>query len=471
MQPKTSNHLNAILQNLPSIDEVLRSLTARRIALDAGERQTAKMVRRATEELRQEFRSNSNGDQGKEELLVLTTDRLDRIWRAEQAAGTRRVINATGVVIHTNLGRSPLSELAREAVQNAAGYCSLEYDTGRRQRGRRGQRVEELMAELTGVEDVLIVNNCAAAAFFVLSVFAAGGEVVISRGELVEIGGDFRVPDVLAQSGATLCEVGTTNRTKVSDYEKAIGSETRLILRVHPSNYKIVGFTASPDLPELATLAHKHGLLLYEDIGSGALIDLSRIRLIDEPIVGRSIADGADIVTFSGDKLLGGPQSGIIAGKKEHIDRLRSHPLYRALRVDKLAYAALEGTLNSYSRDEAFSEIPVLRMMSASKSDINDRATRFIGRLAGKTSAGRLDLALIDGVSAVGGGAAPAVHLETVLIGLTHPELSVRRLEESLRKSDPPVICRIVDDRVMIDLRTVAETEEELVLNIIATLN
>ncbi len=471
MQPVRSSHLNELLQYLPSIDDLLRSPVGRRIVLEAGDRQTANLARMATEDLRQELRSHSDGANGKDELLALASDRLDRIWRAEQASGTRRVINATGVVIHTNLGRAPLSDTALQAVNEAAGYCSLEYDIGRRQRGRRGQRVEELLAELTGAEGVLIVNNCAAAAFLVLTVFAAGSEVVISRGELVEIGGDFRVPDVLSQSGATLCEVGTTNRTKVSDYEKAIGSQTRLILRVHPSNYKIVGFTASPTLAELAALAHEHELLLYEDIGSGALIDLSGIGLADEPIVGNSIADGADIVTFSGDKLLGGPQAGIIAGRTEFIERLRSHPLYRALRLDKLAYAALEGTLKAYSRDEAFSKIPVLKMMSASRSEIRVRANRFIDRLAGKTNADqRLNAELIDGVSAIGGGAAPAVQLETVLIGLTHPEMPAQRLEELMRKSDPPVICRIVDGRVTIDLRTVAEAEEDHLLDIVLTL-
>jgi L-seryl-tRNA(Ser) seleniumtransferase len=256
-----------------------------------------------------------------------------------------------------------LPESARLAIADeAAGYCTLEYDLGTGKRGRRGRQAEELIVELTGAGDALIVNNCAAAAFFVLTVLAAGGEVIVSRGELVEIGGDFRVPDVLTQSGATLREVGTTNRTKAADYEKAITPKSRVILRVHPSNYRIVGFTAAPSVLELAALAHSRDLLLYEDLGSGAITDLSGFGLTGEPVVRESLAAGADVVTFSGDKLLGGPQAGIIAGKAEIIERLRKHPLYRALRVDKLIYAALEATLKEHRRGTAEADVPVPRM-------------------------------------------------------------------------------------------------------------
>ena len=375
------------------------------------------------------------------------------------------------MIIHTNLGRAPLSENATRAIDAASGYCTLEYDIETGKRGRRGSRAEDLIVELTGAESALIVNNCAAAAFFILTVFASGGEVIISRGELVEIGGDFRVPDVLSQSGATLSEVGTTNRTKLADYEKAINDKTRVILRVHPSNYRIIGFTAAPTLAALTALAKKHKLLLYEDIGSGALIDLSKIGLKDEPVVSKSIIDGADVVTFSGDKLLGGPQAGIIAGRREIIDKLRKHPLYRALRVDKIAYAALEATLSSYRRGNAPNEIPALKMLSATQDEIRERANGMLEKIRSKlTRDSNLKFEIIDGLSAIGGGAAPTVQLETKLLALTHKKMSVSRLEHFLRISVPPVIARIVDDRVVIDLRTVFESEDAELLEVLGRL-
>lgn len=460
-----------MLRNLPSVDELLRSRTAQEITSAAGERHAAELCRSVIDQLRQQIGKNAGKNQTKESIAKLAENRLESVRRVETMGGTHKVINATGVVIHTNLGRAPLSENARRAVfEEASGYCTLEYDLLTGKRGARGARAESLLAELTGAEDVLIVNNCAAAAFFVLTVFASGGEVVISRGELVEIGGDFRVPDVLSQSGAALREVGTTNRTKLADYEKAINAKTRLLLRVHTSNYRIVGFTAMPSLPELAGLAHAHDLLLYEDLGSGALIDMSRFGLNDEPVVKRSIVDGADIVTFSGDKLLGGPQAGIIAGKKEFIDRLRKHPLYRAMRVDKLAYSALEATLDSYRRD-ATHEIPVLQMLSMGKNEIAERVERLAKRLEEKLKGiSNLKFEISDGVSAVGGGAAPAIEPETKLLALSHQNIKTPRLEQLLRNSDPPVITRIMDDRVMIDLRTVSEAEETELMNALCDL-
>src|SRR5580765_1086592 len=277
---------NTVLRNLPSVDEALRSQTGQGIVSEAGERHAATLARKMIDEIRQEISVRPDGERSKEALLTAAESKLENVWLAEQLTGTHRVINATGVVIHTNLGRAPLSEKARQAVADeASGYCTLEYDLETGKRGKRGARAEALLAELTGAESVLIVNNCAAAAFFVLTVFAGGGEVAISRGELVEIGGDFRVPDVLSQSGAALHEVGTTNRTKLADYQKAIGERTKVILRVHPSNYRIVGFTAAPTVAELADLAHKHDLLFYEDLGSGALVEV-----VGEPVVSDSIA-------------------------------------------------------------------------------------------------------------------------------------------------------------------------------------
>ncbi|HKX83086.1 MAG TPA: L-seryl-tRNA(Sec) selenium transferase, partial [Pyrinomonadaceae bacterium] len=383
-----------------------------------------------------------------------------------------RVINATGVVIHTNLGRAPLSEKTVSTVlREAANYCTLEYNVDTGSRGKRGAYAEELLAQLTGAEAALIVNNCAAAAFFILSVFAKDGEVIVSRGELVEIGGDFRVPDVLAQSGAVLAEVGTTNRTKLADYEKAYTKNTKMVLRVHPSNYKIVGFTSMPSIAELAVFTHKKKIVLYEDAGSGALVDLSDFGLGDEPIIARSIADGADLVSFSGDKLLGGSQAGLIVGKKSFVEKLRKNPLYRALRVDKLAYAVLEETLRAFARGTALKEIPVLRMLSMPHDELAVRTKRFALKLAkeGPTSSG-LQIALMSGRSVIGGGSAPAVNPVTTLISLTHSSLSAGELERKLRSSDPPVIARIENNAVLIDLRTVLEREQRELSSILAAL-
>ncbi len=465
-----STNLSSYLRYLPSVDELLRSKTARQAIDLAGAAHATGLARQVIDDLREELRSGSRKTPySKGDLLELAASRLENAWDAEQKTSIQRVINATGVIIHTNLGRAPLSDAARRAVADeAAAYCSLEYDLGTGKRGKRGGHTESLLAELTGAEAVLIVNNCAAAAFFVLTVFAAGGEVVISRGELVEIGGDFRVPDVLAQSGALLHEVGTTNRTKLADYQRAINKKTRLILRVHPSNYRIVGFTAAPTLNEMADLAHHNGLILYEDLGSGALIDLDEFGIVNEPMILSSLEAGADIVTFSGDKLLGGPQAGIIAGRRELIEKLRSHPLNRALRPGKLVYAALEATLDAYRRSLA-SEVPVLAMLSMTKEEIAARVSRFrqeLDKRLGSNSS--LQVKAVEGVSTVGGGAAPEARLETVLVAISHQTMPTVRLEQLLRDSVPPVIARIADDRVMIDLRTVSNVDEGHLIEAIA---
>ncbi len=455
------------LRNLPSVDELLRTEIGMQVATGAGSPYAARLARGAVQSLRKSIGESKATKTTKADLLAAAVRNLENAWIADQLAGTRRVINATGVVIHTNLGRAPLSAAAVEAVTSAAGYCSLEYDLATGKRGRRGGRAEDLIKEVTGAEDALIVNNCAAAAFFVLSVFAAGGEVVISRGELVEIGGDFRVPDVLSASGATLREVGTTNRTKLHDYERAITRRTKMILRVHPSNYRIVGFTAAPKLNELADLARVRGKMLYEDLGSGSVIDAG----LGEPTVADSIKAGVDVVTFSGDKLLGGAQAGIIAGRKEFVTELRRHPLYRALRADKLTYAALESTLQSYRRGAAKQEVPVLRMLTAPPAEIRRRARALVRQINTRSEISNLRFEILDGVSATGGGAAPGVELETALIAVTHAKRSVVKLEHELRMSVPPVIARIVDDKVMIDLRTVSIDEEETLVAAIRSLD
>jgi L-seryl-tRNA(Ser) seleniumtransferase len=375
----------------------------------------------------------------------------------------RRVINATGVIIHTNLGRAPLSDDAREALISAAGYCNIEYDLAAGKRGKRGERVETILKELTGADDALVVNNCAAAAFFVLTVLASGREVVISRGELVEIGGDFRVPDVLARSGAVLREVGTTNRTKLADYDKAIGDATALILKVHPSNYRIVGFTSAPSTKELVELARKREILVYEDAGSGVTADLGKLGLSGEPIVRDSIAAGVDIVTFSGDKLLGGPQAGMIVGRTELIQRLRRDPLYRVLRVDKLTCAALEATLEAHVRGNAGESVPALMMLAASEREIEARARAFVSRLSNPL----LTTELFAGNSAVGGGSAPMVQPATCLIAVQHRSNSALELEKLLRQAATAVISRISEGKVLLDLRTVSRAEEDELADIL----
>jgi L-seryl-tRNA(Ser) seleniumtransferase len=445
---------------LPSVDDVLRSETAARLINATGRKRLTEMSRRVVGELRDRLK-NGHPQSSKEEMLALAEQTLETLWQQSRSTGIKRVINATGVVIHTNLGRAPLSDAAKKALVESAGYCNTEFDLTTGERGRRGERVETLVCELTGAEDAIVVNNCAAAAFFVLTAFAVGREVIISRGELVEIGGEFRIPDVLARAGVTLKEVGTTNRTRVSDYEQAINERTAMILKVHPSNYRIVGFTASPSLTELADIAKRKNVVLYEDAGSGALIDLTALGLGDEPVISESLAGGADIVTFSGDKLVGGPQAGIIAGKRDHIERLRKDPLYRALRVSKLIYAALETTFEAHLCGRGIEEVPVLRMLAADPKTLEKRCRRLIEKLADTS----LKAEIVLGNSAVGGGAAPMTQPESPLIALTHPAFSAEKLETKLRKAEIPVITRIHNAHVTIDFRTVSEGEESDLLN------
>ncbi|MCA1602877.1 MAG: L-seryl-tRNA(Sec) selenium transferase [Acidobacteria bacterium] len=472
-----SDHVASLLRQLPSVDALLRTIEARRLRNRTGHERLTVLARFVIEELRAEVRRQAsentslNGWRSREEILAEATRRLEQAVERATALALQRVINATGVILHTNLGRAPLSEAARLAVANeAARYCTLEYDVQTGTRGRRGARVEELLTELTGAEAALVVNNCAAATLLVLTVLARDGEAIVSRGELVEIGGDFRVPDVMAESGTRMVEVGTTNRTCADDYRHAITERTRLMLRVHPSNYRIVGFTAAPNLAELAQIAQAAKLLLYEDAGSGALFRLQAFGLDSEPVIRESIACGVDIVSFSGDKLLGGAQAGLIVGRGELIERLRRAPLYRALRVDKLVLAALEATLEAHARGASFTEVPALRMLAEPLAQLQKRSRAFARRLRKRSSSSLLRSEIIAGQSAIGGGSAPTTHPPTALIALSHPELTAVRLEELLRESQPPVIARIVGGRVVLDLRTVAEDEEAELLDALINL-
>lgn len=449
------------LRELPSVDQILRTGTAQELRQAMGLAHLTAVARAIIEQLRGELVDQvghaSTQIRSRESLLAEAMTRIENACKLEAVSGLRRVINATGVIIHTNLGRAPLSRAAREAISEAAGYCTLEYDVTTGGRGRRGKRVESLLAELTSAEAALVVNNCAAAAVLILTVLAADGETIVSRGELVEIGGDFRVPEVLASSGTKMVEVGTTNRTRLDDYKQAINQNTRLIMRVHPSNYRIVGFTSVPSLSELASLAHEAGLFFYEDAGSGVLIDLSAYGLSDEPLISDSISRGADLVSFSADKLLGSAQAGLIVGKKEIIDRLRKHPVYRALRADKLCLAALEATLDAHRRGVSFHEVPVLRMLSISADEITSRVEKLTQKIAATS---KITARMVKGESALGGGSGPNTHPPTTLIALEHKNISAVEIERSLRLGNPPVIVRIAEGSVLIDLRTVSTDEE-----------
>jgi L-seryl-tRNA(Ser) seleniumtransferase len=383
-----------------------------------------------------------------EELLAACRDEI----RRREASALRPVINATGVVLHTNLGRAPLSQDAIDAViRVAGGYSNLEFDTGDGRRGDRFAHVEPLLALLVGAGSALVVNNNAAAVLLVCAALATGREVVISRGELIEIGGSFRIPDVIASSGAVLREVGTTNKTHLRDYETGIGDNTALILKVHPSNYRVVGFVASPDTSDLAGLAHRSALPLVYDVGSG----LVGRTFADEPSVDTAINDGADLVCFSGDKLFGGPQAGIIAGRRDLIDELRSHPLLRALRPDKMQLAALAATTNAYLEGKT-ADIPAWRMLEADPAAIARRASTLV-RAAKK--AGYV-AEVVDGESVPGGGSLPGHGIATTLVRIKREGTSAKALADGLRTKPVPVIARVEDGWAVFDLRTVAESDD-----------
>ncbi len=464
-----SNPATSSLRAIPSVDQLLRTEEAVQLRRAVGNQRVTVIAREVTDQIRAQIESGSLRDTSREALLAEGIQRLLLVGAREAMRGISSVINATGVILHTNLGRAPLSAAAKTAVaKEAAGYCTLEYDLQTGERGKRGARAEELLVQLTGAQAALIVNNCAAAALLILKVLAHDGETIVSRGELVEIGGDFRVPDVMSNSGTRMIEVGTTNRTQLEDYSGAINTNTRLIMRVHPSNYRIIGFTTSPDLATLSALAHERGLFLYEDAGSGALIDLAKYGLEDEPIISDSIGAGADVVSFSGDKLLGGPQAGLIVGRSQIIERLRRSPLYRALRADKLCLAALEATFDEHRRG-ALDQIPLFHMLGLSTEEIEARGRNLAQQLAA-LGPSALNVTVVSGNSAVGGGSGPNVHPPTALLALSHETLSANEIEGQLRAASPPVITRIADGRVLLDLRTVDVSEEPDLLTALKSL-
>jgi len=376
------------------------------------------------------------------------------------APSLQRALNATGILVHTNLGRAPLSEAAIAAIAEIArGYSNLELDLETGKRGSRHRHAERLFTALFPEDKALVVNNAAAALMLALNTEALGKEVVISRGELIEIGGSFRVPEILERSGARLREVGTTNKTRVSDYASAIGPETGAILRVHPSNFRVVGFTESASTEDLVRLGRERGVPVIEDFGSGNLVSLASFGLPGEPTVSESLASGVGLCIFSGDKLLGGPQAGILIGEASRVEACRLNPMARALRVDKLVYAALEATLSAYVRGRALEEIPVLRMLALPAEEIRSRALALTGRIDG---AGRLILEVQPSASFIGGGAAPDSEIPTWVIAIHSQDRSAGSLLEALRRNHPPILARISEDRVLLDLRTVLPGEEEI---------
>ena len=446
-------------REIPSIDRLLQRTGVAALEARHGRAAVVEAFRVETTAIRSDLAQGKSVEDVAAAIEEAATARLAR----ETAFSLRPVINATGVIIHTNLGRAPLSAAAIARVAGiASGYSNLEYDLAAGTRGRRDLHAERLICRLTGAEAACVVNNNAAATLLTLAALAAGREVLVSRGELVEIGGGFRVPDVMAQSGASLREVGTTNRTRVADYAAAISDRTALILRVHPSNFRIVGFTERPTARELASLGERFGIPLIDDLGSGYL-GSENAALRDEPSVVSTLADGAAVVMFSGDKLLGGPQAGIIAGRRDLIDRIRRHPLMRALRVDKMTYAALEATLQAHDAGRT-AEVPVTAMLAVSASDVGARAERMARGLSGDLSA-----SIIDGLSTIGGGSAPGATLPTRLLRLTHAKLSAAALEERLRTLDPPIVARIDDDHVVIDLRTVLPQQDDLLAQLLSS--
>jgi L-seryl-tRNA(Ser) seleniumtransferase len=497
---------SALFQKLPSTDELLRHPDVQPLIEREGHSAVAESIRVVLARLREEIaESQAAGSGMNEESLDLALNGLsaavERQLRQSLGYSLQPLVNATGVILHTNLGRAPLVATALDHIRaTASAYSNLEFDLATGERGKRDVHVDRLFQKLlsdhvgtdaflrrrsgaapaepseaamsasdSAAISTIVVNNNAAAVLLALNSLAEGGEVIVSRGELVEIGGSFRIPDVMTKSNATLREVGTTNRTRIADYERAINERTRLLLRVHRSNFEITGFTEQPALDELVALARRRNLPLMEDLGSGALFDLRSVGITGEPGVLDSLRIGLDIVTYSGDKLLGGPQAGLISGRGDLVARMRSNSLFRALRVDKLTYAALEATLLAYVKRD-HDAVPVLRMMRLSKDEIERRAEAIVSAIK-SDQLRQLKLELLDGESVIGGGAAPSAVLPTRLIALTRANLSADELSARLRASLPPIIARVEEGRVLLDLRTVFAEQDAALATALASLS
>lgn len=455
--------MQQLLRLIPKVDECFLNILQDSFFDDVPAGLIKRVIRLVLEQKRKEILQGH--DVSQDELsLSRVIDHIKTEIKTSMRPQFRRVINGTGVIIHTNLGRSVLPESTMQMLHLAGGrYSNLEYNLATGKRGSRYSLVEELLCELTGAEAALVVNNNAAAVFIVLETLAKGREVIVSRGQLVEIGGSFRIPDVMARSGARLVEVGATNRTHLKDYRAAINEHTGLLLKVHCSNYRIIGFTSMVSNDALVRLGQEHGLPVVEDLGSGCLVDLSRFGLEKEPTVQEVIASGIDVVTFSGDKLLGGPQAGIILGRREIVDRIKQNPINRAMRIDKFTLAGLESILRFYRDPETLYEnIPTLSMISAPPELVNRRAMRLARRLRKKLGK-RVKIGVVDVMSRVGGGAMPEQNLPSRAVSVQPGESSAGRFEAALRALEIPIICRIEDNQLIFDMRTVADDEVALI--------
>lgn len=452
-----------LFAQLPSVDEVLNNNKIIDILNEYPRNIVIECIREAIEEKRRciiELKEE-NFNEFKVSLDEIVTNIVNKC-NLKYSLSLKKVINATGTVIHTNLGRSLLSEsLKDELWQSASRYSNLEYDIDKGERGSRYTHLTETIKRLTGAEDVLVVNNNAAAVLLVLSTMAKGGEAIVSRGELVEVGGSFRIPSIMALSGADLVEVGSTNKTHMKDYEEAITENTKVLMKVHTSNYRILGFTQSVEVDELCEIGKKHNIPVIEDLGSGVFIDVSKYGLTYEPTVLDSIRKGADIVTFSGDKMLGGPQAGIIVGKKEYISQMKKNQLTRALRVDKLTICALEATLRMYLDEEkAIKEIPTLRMLTYTMEELEEKANTLYSKLENLNTYSNIRIE--DGLSQVGGGSMPLETINSKVIAITPNNMNVSTLEKKLRLSDSHVIARVYEDKYVLDIRTIFEDEFDI---------
>jgi len=444
------------LRDIPSVDQILHNPRTEQLLGSYGHAWTVSAIRELQEDLRQSVQNIA--EMPSDEELISS---LESILEHQSQPSLRAVINATGVLLHTNLGRAPLSRAALEAVERVAnGYSTLEYDLAKGSRSKRDMHASTLLTHLTGCESALVVNNNAAAVLLALSALAKGKKVAISRSQLVEIGGGFRIPDVMKQSGAKLVEVGTTNRTRLSDFEQAIAEGASMLLVAHQSNFKMIGFTEEPALEDLAKLAHQHNLPLMVDLGSGALLDTAKYGLAHESTVQETLSKGADLVCFSGDKLLGGPQAGILVGQTDLLAKIRLHPLYRAIRADKLCLAALSATLLHYLKGEAEQEIPLYQMLSRSLEDLTSQVQRWIDRLQ--------DGSALEGLSTVGGGSLPGETLPTCLFALKVK--SPTNFAAQLRETNPPIIARVQEDLLLLDPRTVLPWQEETLLTSLQTI-
>ena len=447
-----------LLRQIPKVDELLREPKLEALLAEMSEKIVTRAVRQGLDELRKNVLEGKIEELPCREALC---SRIAAIAYREASPSLQRVINGTGIILHTNLGRACLSDKAARAACAVAGsYSTLEYNIATGGRGLRYTHVEDLLCRLTGAESALVVNNNAAAVLLTLSALTTGGQVVVSRGELVEIGGSFRVPDIMEACGAELKEVGTTNKTHLRDYDKAICEKTKALMKVHTSNYRIVGFTETPALAEMVQLGHDRGLLVIEDLGSGCLIDLNQFGIHDEPTVQDSLRAGVDVVSISGDKLLGGPQAGIILGKKCCIDILKKHSLTRAMRVDKMTLAALEATLRSYEAEKALEEIPTMAMLAVSQEQLKAKAETLC---AGLHAAG-CNAQVVATEGQVGGGSVPTKLLKSFAVAMEPKTGSVGEMEEKLRLGMPPIIGRINHDRYLLDVRTLKETDYEEII-------